>query len=434
MIIKVVSFNIILFINVSIYAQSFPVTSTSEEAKKVFLDYGWDNAFRFHQELHIETMDKLIAMDSTFALAYLHRGGYAPLHIRKEYFELAKQNKKHITEDERKLVDAFYAFMWDMDQHKAIKILQELANKYPKQPHFPAYIGIRYWNLGEYEKAIPFFKEALQKDPDFTPAYQLIGTIHLRLKNYDKARENFLKYIEKDPNSFLGYRGLGLVNLEEKKLVEADEMFQTAISMDSTSQMRDDIGYYYLTRGFTERAEQLFKENLELHPDDPNTYAAMGDFYSEKQEFAKAAKWYAEALKYNPLPVRSRNYYDNMIESWIRHVNQLLTADFETQDLNKLMNHFTISSRIIDQTGIYSGKESVQDYWQSRVDDGIDEIVLSTGSVRGSHDKFYATETGKFAMKNNGESVVEGSYVAIWRNNSDGWKIDNVMYVIQSDK
>lgn len=299
---------ILYFIQTSVFAQSFPVTTSSEKARQIFLEYGWDNAFNFQDKLHFETMDKLISMDSTFSLAYLHRGGYgSALHNRKQYFELARENETHISEDEQKLVEAFYAFAWDYDQLKAVKILQELADKYPNQPHFPAYIGIRYWNLGEYSKAIPYFEEALNRHPDFAPAYQLLGRMYLGLKEYELAEKNFKMYKQKTPELWMADYNLGTLYLQQDKLSEANEHYLRAIAMDTSPEARDIIGYNYLLKGQMERANELFGENLARHPNDPNSYSSMGDWFFEQQEFNEAAEWYKKALEYDPLNTAARD-------------------------------------------------------------------------------------------------------------------------------
>ncbi len=118
-----------------------------------------------------------------------------------------------------------------------------------------------------------------------------------------------------------------------------------------------------------------------------------------------------------------------MLESWVRNGYQLLIADFKSQDLDKLTSHYTFNARITDETGIYDGKESILNYWKSRIESGIDEITFHTQSVKGSYDKFFATERGTFDLMKEGESIHKGLYIAIWRHNADGWKIHNVTYI-----
>lgn len=426
---------ILYFIQTSVFAQSFPVTTSSEKARQIFLEYGWDNAFNFQDKQHLETMDRLISMDSTFALAYLHRGGYSPLHIRKEYFELAKENKKNITEDEQKLVDAFYAFMWDYDQLKAVKILEELAEKYPKQPHFPAYIGIRYRNLGEFAKAIPFLEEAIQRDPDFAPAYQLLGLMYLGLKQFDLAEKYFKIYKQKEPGFWRGNYNLGTLYLQQDKLSEANEHYLMAIAMDPSAEARDIIGYNYLLKGQIERAKELFEENLARHPNDPNSYSSMGDWFFEQQEFNEAAEWYKKALEYDPLNTAARDYHNNMVDAYIRHAKQSFKAAFQNQELEQLAQLFTFNATLITSTGkTIQGPSDIVAYFKVHLDRGIHGINLTSKNVIGSIDQFYATETGRFAFISKDTAETKGHYTTIWRNTSDGWKINNVMFLNQLEE
>ncbi len=432
---KAVCFIVILLINVFVYAQSFPVSTTSKEAKKIFLDYGWDNAFNFQDKLHFETMDKLISLDSTFALAYLHRGGYgSDLYNRKQYFELARQNEAHISEDEKKLMDAFYAFAWDYDQLKAAKILQELADKYPNQPHFPAYIGIRYWNLGEFAKAIPYFEEALKRDPDFAPAYHLLGAMYLRLKEFEPAEKNFKMYKQKYPELWMPDYNLGILYLRQDKLSEAEHYFQRAIAMDSSAEARDNIGYNYLLQGHLDKAKALFEENLEEHPNDPNVYSSMGDWFFEQNEFRKAAQWYKKAQSYDLLNTSARNYYRNMVEAYIIDGHQAIKEAVLAGDSEQFTQLFTFNATIITTDGkLVKGTSHINDYFKSQVDRDINEIKLSNDKLICSKDEFFATDYGRLELTKENGATINGYYTAIWRNSSDGWKIDNVSYIINHE-
>lgn len=431
--VKIIFLGFLLLLGETIGAQEFPVTTKSKAAENIFRDYGWDYAFHMQDKHLLETMDTLISMDSTFALAYLHRGGYSPLHLRKQYFELAKKNTKYISYDEKRLVDAFYSFMWDYDQMKAIEILKELSAKYPKEPHLVSYIGIRYLNLGEYENALNNFQEAITRDPNFAPAYQLAGAMCINLEKFDLAEEYLEKYKNYNPNFWTAYKSLGNLYLAQGKLNEADNMYELAMSMDSSADARDQIAWSYLSKGFYDQAEFLFKENLRLHPEDPNTASSLGDYYLRQNKFNDAIELYQQATSIKPSHTIARNYYDNMVNALISQRHQVFEKQFKEKRIDSLSDIFTFNAELITTAGKSLDLSEIPEYWSTIYQRGVDELNLQTRIIKGSYDQFFASELGKYILKKDDSEIEHGTYNALWRRNTDGWKIHHIMFISKSE-
>jgi tetratricopeptide (TPR) repeat protein len=209
-----------------------PVTTTSAEARQNF-ESGRHAAFYYQPSQAWMYLDAAIAADPGFVLAYLHRGGMSTTLDRKRYFDLAQANRESVTEDEQKMVDAFFAFLWEDEAERAVVIFHDLADRYPDDPYLPSYLGLRYlWNLGRPDEAKEQFLRALERDATFGQAHHWLGYVAMQQGDYAGAEEAFRRCIELAPDQPRPYDSLGRLLLEVGRREEASEQFEQALSLD----------------------------------------------------------------------------------------------------------------------------------------------------------------------------------------------------------
>lgn len=61
----------------------------------------------------------------------------------------------------------------------------------------------------------------------------------------------------------------------------------------------NSLGYYIMRKGHLDKAEEVFKLNIENYPDSYNAYDSMGDLYASKEDIDKAIENYKKALAIN---------------------------------------------------------------------------------------------------------------------------------------
>lgn len=248
-----------------VQGQMLPVTTTSEEAREDF-EAGREYAFHYQDAETIKHLDAAIAADSTFVLAYLHRGGYTERANRRQYFDLAEAHRDGVTQGERQLIDAFNAFLWDNDIDHAVEILQSLSTEYPDDPYLPSYLGLRYYrDLGDYEKAAREFDRAIARDSGFSPAYKWRGYVALDQEDYATAEEYFQEYVRRAPELWMPYFALGDLYRHRGRLEEADTQYARALERDSSCEARMTLAFVYMKAGRYEKAERLLREKADSH-------------------------------------------------------------------------------------------------------------------------------------------------------------------------
>lgn len=212
--------------------QMLPVTTTSEEARQHF-ELGRHAAFHYQPVQACAHLDAAISADPEFVLAYLHRGGMSNPRERRKYFDSAQANGERVTEDERKMVDAFFAFLWEGDVELAVAIFRDLADRYQGDPYLPTYLGLRYLrNLGRLDEAKEQFQRALQRDPTFAQAHNWLGHVALQEEDYDEAEQAFRRYAKLAADQPRPHDSLGRLFLRTGRYDEAIQQFEQALKLD----------------------------------------------------------------------------------------------------------------------------------------------------------------------------------------------------------
>ncbi len=70
--------------------------------------------------------------------------------------------------------------------------------------------GLRYYDLGRWQKAIVAFSDAIAINPNYAVAHFGLGVTYSRLENWEEALTYFKKTIELSPTFAEGYLGLGI--------------------------------------------------------------------------------------------------------------------------------------------------------------------------------------------------------------------------------
>jgi len=86
---------------------------------------------------------------------------------------------------------------------------------------------------------------------------------------------------------------------------EADALIEKALPMATETEL-NQFGYQLLGAGETGRAIEMFKLNVERHPDSWNVYDSLGEAYDRTGDTAKAVELYSKALAMAPEAQRSR--------------------------------------------------------------------------------------------------------------------------------
>ncbi|MBA3260309.1 MAG: tetratricopeptide repeat protein [Gemmatimonadales bacterium] len=118
------------------------------------------------------------------------------------------------------------------DPAGALKIVQELAAKYPEDERAHFLLGNAWFGQQKYPEAVEEYRKAVAINPDFSPTYNSLGYVYRPMERYDEAEAAFKKYIElipEDPNPYDSYAEL---LMKTGRFDESIAQYRKALSID----------------------------------------------------------------------------------------------------------------------------------------------------------------------------------------------------------
>lgn len=104
------------------------------------------------------------------------------------------------------------------------------------------YMGTCYNSLGEYKQALVQLERAKETAGHIKEIYNALGFSYFQLKDYDKAIENLSRAVEIDPSSAIDYASLGSNYREKGDLNRAIAMYEKALTLDpSMTSARENL-------------------------------------------------------------------------------------------------------------------------------------------------------------------------------------------------
>ncbi|MGD9344754.1 MAG: protein kinase [Candidatus Aminicenantes bacterium] len=236
------------------------VTTTSMEAYNYFLR-GRADYEKFYYEDARQFLEKSIELDPSFASAYLYLAWtYGTLGFREarnNAYEKAKAFSEKTPEKERLFIEAAYARTIERDPDKRFRILQQIAEKYPKEKRVHYYIGSYYEGKNMLDRALEEYNEALKLDPNYGYAINQSAYLYSQQGQFEKA----IQYLERYASLLPG---------------DANPV--------------DSIAEIYFRMGKLDEAILKYKEALEIKPDFGSDMQ-IAYIYALKEDYAQAIKW-----------------------------------------------------------------------------------------------------------------------------------------------
>ena len=358
-----------------------PITTSSEDAKKEFLQ-GRERAEKLELANSAHHFDKAIALDSTFATAYLNRANVST--TAKEFFDNLKKavsTAGRASEGERLLILAAEAAA-NGNVIKQKESLERVVELFPNDERAHFNFGAYFFGQQEYDHAIAEYKMAITLAPTFSPVYNILGYAYRQVGNYDEAERMFKKYVElipADPNPYDSYAEL---LLKIGRFDESIGAYEKALALDSNfSSSRIGIATNLMYKGKHDEAVEVLRRFYALARNDGErrqsifTQAVVYVDCGKMEEALKEAeKEYAIAEKTNDFGSMSGDVAmkANFLLDMGKHQEALAAFDRSAQlivgsslsqeikDNAKLFQHYNNARVAIAQKNIKTAKAEAE--------------------------------------------------------------------------
>jgi serine/threonine protein kinase/Flp pilus assembly protein TadD len=246
-------------------------TTTSMEAYNYFLR-GYEEYNKFYYEDARKFYEKAVELDPDFAFAHFALGnalgalGYQ--NQRDAALDKAMSLRDRATEKERLRIEASYAGTIERDSEKRIRIIEEIAKKYPKDKWAHHQLG-NYYSSRDWDRALEEYDIALKLDPNYGLLLNNLGYLYADRNEFEKALEYFERYAASSPG-------------------DANPI--------------DSIAELYFNMGNLDQAIAKYKEVLEVKPDFFDTYWRIAYVCALKEDYAEATNWIDRFIDVAPSP------------------------------------------------------------------------------------------------------------------------------------
>ena len=192
-----------------------------------------------------------------------------------------------------------FAYYMKEDDSNCMKYMDMSIQKDPKQiaPYFIKGSALNY--SGRFEEAAVVFEEALKLNANDTQCLAGLGDSYYSLNKHDLALKAYIKASEQinsddRPFSMIAqiYSDLG----DNDKALEAYYNAKSKISKETDSYVNAlyNIGLFESFKGNFVKAEPVFLEIIELHPEDYRAYSKLIQTYYRQKQYDKAKLYKAK--------------------------------------------------------------------------------------------------------------------------------------------
>jgi len=243
------------------------VTTTSMEAYNYFLR-GRSDYEKFYHEDARQFLEKSIELDPSFASAYLYLAWtYDELRLREarnNAYGKAKAFSEKTPEKERLFIEAAYARTIERDPDKRFRILQQIAEKYPREKRIYFYIGSYYQEKNMFDQALEEYNKALELDPNYGYAINQSAYLYSELEQFEKAIQYLERYASLLPGDANPVDSIAEIYFRMGKLDEAILKYKEALAIrpDFGSDMR--IAYIYALKEDYSQALKFINQYIDM--------------------------------------------------------------------------------------------------------------------------------------------------------------------------
>lgn len=248
-------------INLQAQSKEVPVTTTSKEALKFFLD-GRDKFENNEFNAAASLFDKAIQTDPNFAIAYLYRaqsgGGY---NVYRQNLNKAISLIGKVSEGEKLEIQYNQAYA-DGNGQKQKELFDKLLAAFPSDKRVQAGAGMYYFGINDFSTALKHFSKAAELDKNYSSTYNMIGYCQSALNNYQEAEKAFQTYIKLVPDRGNPYDSYGELLLKMGKYDESIAQYKKAFEKDPVNfaSSLSGIGDNFIFKGDYETARKYYQD------------------------------------------------------------------------------------------------------------------------------------------------------------------------------
>ncbi len=142
-------------------------------------------------------------------------------------------------------IEAMYANEIQDDDDLYLRLMSELASKYPKEKKVYLHLGMYYRDEFMFAEAEQAYNEALRLDPDYGEALNAVAYMYAAKADYGQAIEYFGRYAEVNPDEPNPHDSIGEMYYRMGRLDESIAAYERALAIRPDFGSERGIAYVY---------------------------------------------------------------------------------------------------------------------------------------------------------------------------------------------
>jgi tetratricopeptide (TPR) repeat protein len=208
-----------------------PVSSTSKAAVKSL-----HRASELYSNIHFKEgkteLDKALAEDPNFFMAYVYAVQYAPKAQKPPLMEKALALDPTNFNEAEKIMRDLIAKWKEDSTTKAGESMKALIAAYPKTPQALEWASLHsFYTDKSLDDALDYAQKLEKMSPKYAPNYNILGYLYLEKKDTEKAKAAFEQYIKLAPKESNAYDSMAEFYLINKDYVKSAELYDKAAAM-----------------------------------------------------------------------------------------------------------------------------------------------------------------------------------------------------------
>ncbi len=251
------------------------ITTSSPDAFQYYVEGRREHIEEEYRQ-SIATMEKAVAIDPEFAMAYRSMAvSYGNLGLsfqRKEYLQKALELTERLSEKELYQIQGDFFSDSEETHDQAIEAYTRLLDLYPDDTTARHNLAVIYFAIEDWDKALAHLEKCVEAKTEFIATYYAIADVRMMRGEYDKAEEILRYYLENvsDNSSIHQYLVFNYICQRQFQIAQAE--LDIAVPLAPTHRRSYYLkGVYHTLTGTFIEAEKDFPKAAE-DPEPAGTY------------------------------------------------------------------------------------------------------------------------------------------------------------------
>jgi tetratricopeptide (TPR) repeat protein len=188
------------------------VTTASIEAYRYYAE-GVNLHQRGHEREAVPLLDKAVAIDPNFAMAYgklsVVHNNLVHLTQAQEYARRALDHLDHLSPRERYYIEGLYYSRTSDGVARAIEAYKKGIELFPDHASARHNLANVYDSLERYQDAIPHYEELRRRGMTFPSTHGNLAVVYAKTGDFAKGHQVLQEFLANNPESASGHRQLG---------------------------------------------------------------------------------------------------------------------------------------------------------------------------------------------------------------------------------